>query len=358
MATALRKLNGICEKRNTVPILSNVLVECVGGIASLTVTDMDMCAVVQIPVAASSGGVCTLPYNQLLSLLDAVGGGDIDIQSDGQDGTIRQGGLSVNLIGLPAEDFPRFVMGEAEFRFVITAPQLWALLDNVRHAISLEETRYYLNGICLKAVGGSLESVATDGHRLAKVVMPLPDAAGLPASIMPRATVNRLLNLLHDEVAVDVVVNPRGNRASFQIGDLLLMTKLIDGTFPDYENVIPQRGDKTFRLDRNNLVNTIRRVTSLSNERSVPVTFRCSPDGISVGCKDPCFGSATETVGSCYEGDAADITFQARYILAALENVRGDVEVNFKQSHSAPASLRQVGDNSRLFILMPMWSAA
>ncbi|MBV9757178.1 MAG: DNA polymerase III subunit beta, partial [Alphaproteobacteria bacterium] len=252
---ALAHVQSVVEKRNTIPILANVLIAVRDGRLKLTATDMEIAIVEDVPATASRDGGTTAPAATLYEIVRKLpDGAEVEFDHPGGETALklRAGRFSTSLVVLPTEDFPSMTAGSLPHRFVVAAATLRALIDRTRFAISTEETRYYLNGIYLHAAESEgtkvLRAVATDGHRLARVEEPLPDGAGaMPGVIVPRKTVAELRKLL-DEESGGVEVGLSDTRIRFQLGPVELTSKLIDGTFPEYERVIPRDNDKLLRV--------------------------------------------------------------------------------------------------------------
>jgi DNA polymerase-3 subunit beta len=242
--------------------------------------------------------------------------------------------------------------------FRIHARDLAQLIEKTRFAISTDETRYYLNGIYIEAKetpdGAFLRAVATDGHRLARMDTALPEgAAGMPGIILPRKTVQELAKLLADH-ADEVFVELSANKVRFKAGDIVLTSKLIDGTFPDYQRVIPQGNDKIMHIVKADFISAVDRVSTLSSEKGRAVKLNISGGKLVLSVNNPESGSATEEMALEYEGDALEIGFNARYLIDIASQF-GSERAVFKMSDpSAPTVLQEEGDTSALYVLMPM----
>ncbi len=248
---ALGHVQSVVERRNTIPILSNVLLRAEGAKLALSATDMDLEMVASLAAQGATAGATTVPAHTLYDIVRKLReGAQIELETTGDKGlmTLRSGRSTFTLSCLPPEDYPLMAGGDLAHNFLVSAADLKRLIDRTRFAISTEETRYYLNGIYLHAAKSDkvnmLRAVATDGHRLARMEIPLPEgAAGMPGVIVPRKTVGELRKLL-DELDQDVSVSLSDTKIRFTFGDTVLTSKLIDGTFPDYDRVIPSGNDK------------------------------------------------------------------------------------------------------------------
>jgi DNA polymerase-3 subunit beta len=283
LSKALGHVASVVERRNTIPILSNVLLNSANNELRLTATDLDMELVETVPVRGKGEGATTVPAHMFYDIVRKLPeGADIELKRDGEQGrlTITAGPAQFSLQTLPADDFPALSVDDLGHSFTLTAGELKRLIDKTRFAISTEETRYYLNGIYLHAAkNGSkpmLRAVATDGHRLAQVEHPLPSGAkDMPGVIVPRKTVLELAKLVEDgEGEVRIELSPSKIRVS--TGKVVLTSKLIDGTFPDYERVIPQSNDKKLEVDNAAFAQAVDRVSTLSSDKGRAVKLSIS----------------------------------------------------------------------------------
>ncbi len=232
------------------------------------------------------------------------------------------------------------------------------LIDRTKFAISTEETRYYLNGIYLHAAtsGGVpvLRAVATDGHRLARVEIPLPEgAAGMPGVIVPRKTVTELRKLI-EEGALDVTVSLSESKIRFAFGDAVLTSKLIDGTFPDYERVIPLENDKILEVDKKLFGDAVDRVSAISSEKSRAIKITAAKGIVTMTASSPEAGSAEEEVECSYDASSIEIGFNSRYLLEILQQIEGDAARFLLADAASPTVIREVADGSAVYVLMPM----
>ncbi|MBX5453583.1 MAG: DNA polymerase III subunit beta [Acidobacteriia bacterium] len=364
---ALAHVQSVVEKRNTIPILANVLLQAKDGRLSLTATDMEIAVVEEVPAEVSRNGAATAPAATLYEIVRRLPeGARITLEHGGsaREGegslSLRSGRYATNLIALPVGDFPAMTAGNLPHHFALSAKALRGLIDRTRFAISTEETRYYLNGIFLHAAESEgtpvLRAVATDGHRLARIEEPLPEgAAGIPGVILPRKSVLELRKLL-DDFNDEVEIALSETRMQFRIGPVMLTTKLIDGTFPEYERVIPRDNDKILRVIRKDFAEAVARVAAISTERSRPVKMSLSRDLLVLSASSPEQGTATEELerGQVqYDASPLEIGFQARYLNDVTEHIAGDVEFRFADG-TAPTVVRDIADLSALYVLMPM----
>jgi DNA polymerase-3 subunit beta len=281
----------------------------------------------------------------------------VALDATGQKMAVTAGRARFQLQTLPRDDFP--VIGETDLptRFALPAETLTMLIDRTRFAISTEETRYYLNGIFLHAPAqpaGRLRAVATDGHRLARVEVPLPDgAAGMPDVIVPRKCVAEVRKLLDErDGEVEIALSP--SKIRFRIGAAVLTSKLIDGTFPDYSRVIPTANDRLLRIDSGTLAEGVDRVTAIASEKTRAVKLSLDRDRVTLSVMSPENGTASEDVPADYSAEAFDVGFNSRYLLDILAQVEGEaVEVHMADA-AAPTLIRESEGSDALYVLMPM----
>jgi DNA polymerase-3 subunit beta len=359
---ALGHVQSVVERRNTIPILSNVLIDAADSTVSLIATDMDITIVEKAPAAVGSGGATTVPAHTLYDIVRKLpDGAQVQLESSGNSGqaTLRSGRSRFALATLPREDFPAISAGDLPCHFMLSAADMRDLIDRTRFAISTEETRYYLNGIYMhvaQASGNSsvLRGVATDGHRLARVELPLPRGADkMPGVIVPRKTVSELRKLIEDtEENVGIALSDTKIRFSFD--DVVLTSKLIDGTFPDYQRVIPANNDKIMEVDRKTFADAVDRVSTISSEKSRAVKLALKPGTLTLSANSPESGSATEELEVSYQGSGIEIGFNARYLLDIASQMAGD-EAQFALADAAsPTLVRDKDDAGALYVLMPM----
>src|ERR1700710_2374638 len=271
---SLSHVHRVVERRNTIPILANVLIRAERSKLAFKATDLDLEVIETVNAEVSPGGVTTVPAHMFYEIVRKLPeGAQIVLEASGDRAvlTIRAGRSRFTLQTLPESDFPDLAAGEMTHNFKLAAADLKRLIDKTQFAISTEETRYYLNGIYLHTAGtgkaAMLRAVATDGHRLAQVELPLPDgAAGMPGIIVPRKTVGEVQRLIEDASA-EVTVELSPGKIRFTIGNVVLTSKLIDGTFPDYGRVIPLGNDKELKVDKKEFEAAVDRVSTVSSER-------------------------------------------------------------------------------------------
>jgi DNA polymerase-3 subunit beta len=360
---ALAHIQSVAEKRNTIPILANVLIAVRDGRLSFTATDMEIAIVEEVACTTSRNGATTAPAATLYEIMRKLPeSAEIELDHGGGDAqlTLRAGKFATSLVALPVEDFPSMTAGQLPHHFHLPALVLRGLIDRTRFAISTEETRYYLNGIYLHAAVAdgtrTLRAVATDGHRLARVEEPLPEGAEtIPGVIIPRKTVNELRKLL-DEESGSVEIGLSDTRIQFKLGTVTLTSKLIDGTFPEYERVIPRDNDKVLRVGKKDFSDAVARVAAISSERSRPVKLSLARDLLTLSAASAEQGSATEELDGDrvkYDAGPLEIGFQARYLNDITDQITDSVEFRFADG-SAPTIVQDAADGSALYVLMPM----
>lgn len=358
---SLAHVQSVVERRNTIPILSNVKLEGRHGSLSLNATDMDLDIIETVPADVSRPGATTAPAHTFYEIVRKLpDGSQVEIEHDGDTGlmTLRSGRSKFSLSCLPVEDFPVLSGGELPFGFVLTAAELKALVDRTRFAISTEETRYYLNGIYLHAAvgpgGDVLRAVATDGHRLARVEITLPEgAAGMPGIIIPRKTVQEMRKLI-DETDGEVAVALSETKLRFSFGDAVLTSKLIDGTFPDYERVIPADNDKLLDVNVKVFAQAVDRVSAISTEKSRAIKLSLEKGTVTLSASSPENGSAVEEIEAQYDSTPLEIGFNSRYLLDILGQVEGE-DARFAMADAASPTVVRDGVNAgAIYVLMPM----
>ncbi len=362
---SLAHVQSVVERRNAIPILSNVLIEASGATLRLNTTDMDISIVEGTEAAVAVAGATTTPVHTLHDIVRKLPDGaqvELALEDDGGRLALRAGRSSFRLSCLPREDFPALEGEGLPHEFAMSAADLRTVIERTRFAISTEETRYYLNGIYWHAKEENgvqlLRAVATDGHRLARLEMPLPEgAAGMPGVIVPRKTVNELHRLIA-EAEASVQIGLSENKIRFSFGDIELTSKLIDGTFPDYERVIPVGNDRAMTVATKLFREAVDRVSTISTEKSRAVKLMLGPGpsggGLTLQATSPDAGSATEELEVAYADESMEIGFNARYLLDIATQIEGE-ELKFELADSgSPTVIRDLADEASLYVLMPM----
>ncbi|MGH1419486.1 MAG: DNA polymerase III subunit beta [Hyphomicrobiaceae bacterium] len=358
---ALGHVTSVVERRTTIPILSNVLLSASGNALSFKATDLEREVIEDATADVSTNGSLTVPAHILHDIARKLpDGAQVRMERDGSEErlTVVAGQARFALQTLPAGDFPDLALGDVTQEFTISAGDLKRLIDKTRFAISTEETRYYLNGIYMHAAETDgqkmLRAVATDGHRLAQVELPIPDGADdMPGIIIPRKTVHELHRLIESSGS-DLKVGVSPTKVRFEIGTVTLTSKLIDGTFPDYARVIPQDNNKEMKVANAEFISAVDRVSTIASERGRAVKLNITPDQLELSVSNPEGGSASEKINVSYDADNLEIGFNARYLLDIAGQLEGE-EARFMLADSgSPTMVRDSEDMSALYVLMPM----
>jgi DNA polymerase-3 subunit beta len=358
---ALNHVHRVVERRNTIPILSNVLLRADGGELKLKATDLDIDVAETVPAVISEAGATTVPAHMLYDIVRKLPDGaqvELATRPDGATIDLRSGRSKFSLQMLPESDFPDITAGTFTHKFDILASDLKRLVDRTQFAISTEETRYYLNGIYFHTVevGGDLRfrAVATDGHRLAQAEFVAPHGAeGMPGVIVPRKTVGEIQKLVEDPDA-QVTVELSESKIRLSFGEVVLTSKLIDGTFPDYGRVIPQGNDKDLTVDRAEFAAAVDRVSTISSERGRAVKLTVGDGRLTLSVTNPDSGSATEELGVEYDSEPLDIGFNSRYLLEITGQLETETAVFRLADPGSPTLILDRGRDNALYVLMPM----
>jgi len=358
-ATLLKSLGhvqSVVERRNTIPILSNVLIEArEDGSIRLMATDLDLQVDESVPANVSQAGATTVSAHTLFDIVRKLpDGSQVEITAAEGKMQVVAGRARFNLSTLPRDDFPVIAEGELPTRFELPAATLRQIIEKTRFAISSEETRYYLMGIFFHVVDDQMRAAATDGHRLARVTVPRPEGAkDMPGVIIPRkcvAELRKLLDLL--DGSVEVSLSP--TKIRFGLGQAVLTSKLIDGTFPDYSRVIPTGNDRLLKIDPRAFEDGVDRVATIASEKTRAVKLALDRDRVTLSVTSPENGTASEEVSAEYGADGLEIGFNARYLLDILGQIEGDVMEVHLADAAAPTLLRENDKAPALYVLMPM----
>ncbi len=357
---SLGHVQSVVEKRNTIPILSNVMLKAEKGALSLAATDMDLEINESVSASVGANGATTVPVHTFHDIVRKLPDGsqiEVELDAAGTSMTIKAGRSEFRLSCLPVSDFPEIGSGELPVTFALPAAELRALIDRTRFAMSTEETRFYLNGIYLHATESDgvevLRAVATDGHRLARFQMPLPEGAeGMPGVIAPRKAVTELRKLI-DEAADTVQVSLSEGKIRFSFDHVVLTSKLIDGTFPNYENVIPKDNDKVVEVDPQAFSGAIDRVSTISDGKSRAVQITMQGRTMIVSANSPESGSATEELEIVSNAEM-EMRFNARYLLDVTSQIEGDGCQILLGDPGKSAILQDTSDLSALYLVMPL----
>lgn len=358
---ALGHVQAVVEKRNTIPILSNVLISAGPNGASFAATDLDIEILETTDAHCDGEGMVTAPAHTLYDITRKLpDGADVTLEMTGEDPRLilKAGRSNFSLPSLPPGDFPVMPTEDLEHSFSLPASALARLIDKTKFAISTEETRYYLNGIHLHASEQdgrkTLRAVATDGVRLALAEVDLPDgAAGMPGVIVPRKTVQEIRRLLED-ASEDVEVSVSEGKIRFRLGKAVLTSKLIDGAFPDYERVIPRGNTRMMSVENKRFAEAVDRVATISMEKSRSVKLSLGEDTLVLAVNNPESGQAEEELAVSYSDEGFSIGFNARYMLDVASQIEGDQAQFHFADAASPALVTDSGDPDALYVLMPL----
>ncbi|WP_375461896.1 DNA polymerase III subunit beta [uncultured Enterovirga sp.] len=365
---ALGHVHRVVERRNTIPILSNVLLRAEEDGLRLKATDLDIEVTETVRAEVTQPGATTVPAHVIYDIVRKLAdGAQVSLETTGETGQmqLRSGRSRFMLQALPETDFPDIAAGEMPHGFGLPASDLRRLIEKTQFAISTEETRYYLNGIFLHTIevegATMLRAVATDGHRLARVEMPAPEgSAGMPGLIVPRKAVAEIQKLVADESAdaeVRIDLSPAKIRFAFggeRSGGVVLTSKLIDGTFPDYQRVIPTGNDKRLILERKDFQNAVDRVSTISSERGRAVKLALTEGRMTLSVNNPDSGNAVEEIDADYDAAPLDVGFNARYLLDITNQLDGDTALFKLADPGSPTIIQDREGASTLYVLMPM----
>jgi DNA polymerase-3 subunit beta len=360
----LSHVQSVVERRNTIPILSNVLIEAqTDGTVKIMATDLDLQVIESLDaVSVEAAGAITVSAHLLFDIARKLpDGSQVSFETADNRMAVKAGRSRFSLPTLPRDDFPVIVEGDLPTSFELPARLLAELIDRTRFAISTEETRYYLNGIFLHVSDDDqpvLKAAATDGHRLARFTLPRPEGAeGMPDVIVPRKAVGELRKLLEEALDGNVEIDLSPSKIRFTLGGeggVVLTSKLIDGTFPDYSRVIPTGNDKLLRLDPKSFYEGVDRVATIATEKTRAVKMGLETDKVTLSVTSPDNGTAAEEVPADYASDAFEIGFNANYLKDILGQIDGDTVEMHLADAGAPTLIRQDEKSPALYVLMPM----
>jgi len=358
---AMSQAQSVVERRNTIPILANVLIEAEGQTVSFRATDLDIEVQDKVKANVERVGVTTVGAHTLHEIVRKLpDGSQVVLADDSASGRlhISTGRSNFTLATLPREDFPIMASSEYQVNFNAKANILRRLFDKSKFAISTEETRYYLNGVYMHVASDEnvnvLRCVATDGHRLARVDVDLPaNASSMPGIIVPRKTVGELGKLLNDD-EVDIAVSVSETKVRFATSEIQLTSKVIDGTFPDYSRVIPSGNAKRLEVDAAEFARAVDRVSTVSSERSRAVKLTLDEDRLVLSVNAPDNGAAEEEVAVSYGDEQLEIGFNAKYLLEIAGQVDRENAVFLFNSSGDPALITEGNDSSAIYVVMPM----
>lgn len=358
---AMSRAQGVVERKNTIPILANVLLEAEGDKIGLRATDLDIEVIETIPAMVEQAGATTVAAHLLHEIVRKLPeGAQLNLNADAATGRLDviAGRSRFSLATLPREDFPVMASSEYECSYALPAPTARRLFDKSKFAVSTEETRYYLNGVYLHVAEEdgekTLRAVATDGHRLARIDTDLPAGAeAAPGVIVPRKTVGELRKLLDDDEA-EIAISVSETKIRFSVEGLVLTSKVIDGAFPDYSRVIPAGNTKRMEVDAAEFASAVDRVATVSQERSRAVKLAMEQDKLTLSVNSPDAGSAAEELVVAYGDEGMEIGFNAKYLLEIASQVDRENAVFMFADANAPTLVREGDDKSAVYVVMPM----
>jgi DNA polymerase-3 subunit beta len=352
----LQLFQGIVERKNTIPILANVLIEAAGNEVKLLATDLEVALRSRCPASVAKSGSLTLPAKKLYEIVRALPETDVRIEEDKNGVKVAADRFDSRMQTLPIEDFPTLPDVSGKARATLPRQALREMVSKTQFAITGEDTRYFLNGARFVLKPKSLTLVATDGHRLALVEavhdVGITEEIGV---ILPKKTLLELGKLLLEGDG-DITFEAGENHLFFEVGGRMLISRMIDGQFPAHERVIPKGNDKLVEFDRERLTNAVRRVALLSNERSKAVKVEIERGKVEVTSSSSEFGEAREQIAVEYEGTPLAISFNAQYVLDFLNVVETDVVSLSLKDEVSQAVMKPVGAEGYdyTYVIMPM----
>ena len=361
---ALSHIHGIVEVRHTLPILSNIIISTHDNLLSLSSTNLDIFCSDDLEAEVSQNGstsVSAATFYEIVKRLPS--GSEIHASLSEEDSTLtlKCGRSKFNLTTISPDDFPKISHDDLNIQFVLSATELKRMIDKTKFAISNEETRYYLNGVFLHQTQKNsidiLRAVATDGHRLAQYDIPLPQGAkDMNGIIIPKKMIQELRRVL-DDATGDINIQLNENKINFSFNNMQIISKVIDGTFPDYTKVIPQSNDKSITTNNEELKKAIDRVSAVAiNEetKSKAIKLIIESNKISLSVDSTSRGSAIEEIDLDYNNEKVEIGFNSRYLIDICNEIDGD-KINLKFLNStSPAIILDNTDENLFFVLMPM----
>lgn len=358
---SLGHVQSVVEKRGTIPILGNVRLDVQDGQIEFSATDMELAVVDKVAAEVSVSGSVTVPAHMLYDIARKLSDDKpIEITEIAEESRveIKSGHSRFSLSTLPVDEFPAIAEGDLPHSFILTRDECKALIEKTRFAMSNDETRYYLNGIYLHEAeddgANILRAVSTDGHRLARMQVSLPaGAAGMPGVIIPRKAVTELSKLLED-APNEVKISLSDTKIRFLCGDVILVSKLIDGSFPDYSRVIPTGNDKTLEVGASAFSQAVDRVSIISSDKARGVKVAVTNNQITLSATSNEQNSGEESIDASFDSEPMDIGFNSRYMLDVLSQIESNMVRLTLADSNAPALLSDPDDIGALYVVMPM----
>lgn len=349
---ALQKVQSIVGQRSTLPILSNVLLKAEGDSFSLTTTDMEVCVKTNTPAEVKEPGGTTLPARRFFSICRELPSGQVEIEVSGKDVTaISCGPAFFKLVGLPEEDFPPIPEFEESAVYTLDQDVFKGMLEKTAYAASTDETRYILNGVLMSFKDEKLTVVATDGRRLALVEQEIEFSEEAQADlVVPTKTVNELIKTLREEGVVRIRVS--ATQAAFDFDSILIVSKLIEGTYPNFQQVIPSQCEQRVAIDRETMLTAVRRVSLLTDDQTASIRLNFGKNKLELVTHSPEIGEACETLPVKYEGEKIAIAFNPGFLMAPLRHLDSD-EIFFELSDELSPGVIKT-NIPFLYVLMPI----
>jgi len=349
----LSDIQGITERRTTQPVLSHFLLKAIGSEASIYATNLEIAFSEPISADISKEGSLVVPARKLFEIVREMGASDIElISSDRQWLSIRAGKSNFRLACLAEEEFPAFPEIEAGESFKLSAPLLSEMIEKTIYSAGEEDTRYVLNTLLFHLKDETFSVVGTDGHRLAYIKKPIERASTQERqAIIPRKSAIELRKLLEGEESLSITLDT--NNVLFKIGTKSFLTRLVEGTYPNYSQVIP-KNPLRLSVDREGLAKVVKRVSIISQDRSKSIRFDIEPSGIRLSASDPDLGEAEDFIEAEFSGSPLAIGFNSRYILDVLNAIAGDKVVIELNDPLSPTVFREADSEDYLCIVMPM----
>jgi DNA polymerase III subunit beta len=349
----LQMVQNIVEPRQTMPILANVLLEAEGESLRVTATDLEIASRVSIPARVAVAGAITLAARKLTEIVKELPVATLSMKvQENAWVALRCGGATYKLVGLSPDDFPRIVPGEAAAWVAMEAAILRAMLAQTSFAISHDESRYALNGVLFSLQGKEARLVATDGHRLAMATRILPETTAVGSAIVPRKAIQEVARVLGAGEEVEFTL--ADNQFVLRMPNFVLTARVIEGQFPNYEQVLPKGHPRRLTIHRPSLIATLRRVSVMAEERTRPVKLILLPGSLKITAYNPELGEAEESIDVTYSGEEITIGFNSRYLLEALAPLDADQIVFELKDGLSPGVVRSFEEEGYLCVIMPM----
>ncbi len=356
----LSHLQGIVDKKNSLPILANILIEANGNLLTLSSTDMDISIIEQINCNVTEDGATTINSQILYDIVRKIDdNSEIEIISNnGKLLTLRSEGSRFSLSCLPKEDYPIIEKDNSGIDIILNSKILFKLIDKTKFAISNEETRYFLNGLYFNITNEKNKNivtlVGTDGHRLAKFSHQIDEKIDqVSGVIIPKKTIYELSKLL-SEIDKDVNISISSNKVTFIIGNIVFISKLIDGSFPDYKRVIPNENSNILKINRDKLLSAVDRVSTIANEKSPVIKFKLLENILNLNTINTESSTASEDLKISYVGDEIEIGFNSKYIMDIVNNLEDEEILIYLKDNTSPVIIKENSKADLVYVLMPM----